>query len=80
MGNVQQNQNTNRAKISHMEVQVGNIPNKLKDYEQSLWLLIKESSNKMEQVTYNIFFIATNLGKHTNEEIMLSRGPSKRTR
>ena len=63
-----------------MEVHVGNIPNKLKDYEQNLWMLIKESGNKMEQVTSSICTSTASLGKQTNEEIISPGGPSKRTR
>ena len=64
---MQQNQDSDQVKISQMEVQVGNIPNKLKDYEQNLRLLIKESGNKMEQVTSSICVVATSLGKCANE-------------
>ena len=59
---------------------MGNIPDKLKDCEQNLWLLIKESGNKMEQVTSSICVATASLGKCTNEEIISLGGPSKRTR
>ena len=36
------------AKRTQMEVQIGNIPNKLKDYDQELCYLIKKSGQKME--------------------------------
>ena len=67
MENLQKNQDSNQVKINQMDVQVGNIPDKLKDYEQNLWLLIKESGDKMEQVTSNICAATTSLGKFTNE-------------
>ena len=54
IGKIQQDQDTNRAKILQMEVQVGNILKKLKEYEHELHLLIKESGNKMEQVTSSL--------------------------
>ena len=59
---------------------MGDIPKKLKDYEQNLRLLIKESGTKMEQVTSSICAAAASLGKRANEEITSSEGPSKRTR
>ena len=63
-----------------METQVGIIPKKLKEYEQGLQQLIKESGKNMEQVTSSLCAAAASLGKKTNEEIMSPRGPSKRTR
>ena len=49
-------------------------------YEQNLWMLIKESGTKMEQVTYGIYVAVASLGKRENEEIISLRGPRKRTR
>ena len=63
-----------------LEAQVGNIPDKLKEDEQDLQHLIKESGNKMEQVTSSLCVAAASLGKNNNEEIMSLGGPSKRTR
>ena len=45
---LQHNQEADRAMINHLEVQMGDIPKKLKDYEQNLRMLIKESGTKME--------------------------------
>ena len=59
---------------------MGDIPNKLKEYEKNLRMLIKESGTKMEQVTSSICVATTSLGKRANEEIISSEGPSKRTR
>ena len=59
---------------------MGDIPNKPKDYEQNLRILIKESGMKMEQVTSSICAIAASLGKRANEEISSPEGPSKRKR
>ena len=42
-------------------------------------MLIKESGNKMEQVTSSICVVVASLGKCTNEEIISPGGPSKRT-
>ena len=42
--------------------------------------MIKESSNKMEQVTSSLCAVAASLGKKNNEEIMSLGGPSKRTK
>lgn len=63
-----------------MEVQVINIPKKIKEYEHELCFLIKESGNKMEQVTSRLFAVAVSLGKKNNEEILSLGGPRKRTR
>lgn len=59
---------------------MGNIPNKLKDYGQNLRMLIKESGNKMEQVTCSICTTTASLGKCTNEEIISPGGFIKRTK
>lgn len=80
MEKVQQNQDMDCAKLSQMDVQLGNILDKLKDCEQNLCLLIKESGNKMEQVTSSFCVAAASSGKRTYEEIMSPGGPSKRTR
>lgn len=48
--NIQHNQDLDRVRMSQMELQVGNIPNQINDYEQKLRLFIKESGKKMEQV------------------------------
>ena len=77
---MQHNQEANQAKIIHLEVQMGDIPKKLKDYEKNLRMLIKESGTKMEQVTSCICTTTTSLGKRENEEIISSEGLSKRTR
>ena len=45
---LQQNQDSINAKLSQMDGQMGDIPNKLSNYEQNLKLLIKESGTKME--------------------------------
>ena len=45
---LQHNQEADRALISHLEIQMGDIHKKLKDYEQNLRILIKESGMKME--------------------------------
>ena len=71
---MQHNQELDRVKISQMEVQMGDIPNKLKDYEQNLWMLIKESGTKMEQVTSSICVATASLDKWENEEIISTRG------
>ena len=63
-----------------LEAQVENIPEKLKEYEQEIHLLIKESSNKMEQISSSLYVAMASLGKKNNEEIMSLGGPSKRTR
>lgn len=76
---VQKDHQTDQEKIVLLEAQVGNIPGKRKEYEQDLWHLIKESGNKMEQVTSSLCPATTSLGKKTNE-VMSSGGPSKRTR
>ena len=73
LDNVQQNQDIDHAKISQMEVQVGNFPKKLKDYEQNLQMSIKESSNKMEQVTSSIYAIAASLGNAQMERLYHQR-------
>ena len=77
---MQHNQETDCVKISQMEVQMGDIPNKLKDYEQNLRMLIKESGTKMEHVTSSICDVVASLGKQASEEIISLGGPSKRTR
>ena len=59
---------------------MGDIPKKLKDYEQNLRVLIRESGTKMEQVTSSIYVAAVALGKRVNEGTISSEGPSKRTR
>ncbi len=58
---------------------MGNILGKLKEYEQDLQQWIKESENKMEQVTSSLCAAITSLGKKTNEVVSMG-GPSKRTR
>ena len=58
---------------------MGNILEKLKEYEQDLQHVIKESGNKMEQVTSSLSAAMASLGKKTNE-VLSPRGPSKRTR
>ena len=80
IGKMKQDQDTNRAKILQLEVHVGNIPEKLKEYEHELYLLIKESGNKMEQVTSSLCVAAASLDKKNNEEIMSPSRPRKRTR
>ena len=77
---LQQNQDANRATINHLEVQMGDIPKKLKDYELNLKMLIKESGTKMEQVTSSICAAPASLEKRVKEETISSEGPSKRTR
>ena len=77
---MKKNQEIDRAKIGMLETQVGNIPKKLKEYEQGLWLLIKGSGKNMEQVTSSLCAVAESFRKKTNEEIMSLGGPSKRTR
>ena len=69
----------NNAKLSHLDGQMGDIPNKLRNYEQNLNLLIKESGIKMEQVTASLCAAAANLGKRGRVETTTA-GPSKRTR
>ena len=64
----------------HLEAQVGNIPKKLKEHEQDLRLLIRESGNNMEQVTSSLCAATMSLRKKKNEEIISLGGPSKRTR
>lgn len=88
MGKMQKDQDVERAKITQMEVQIGNILEKLKEYEQELRHLIRESGIKMEQITSSLCVAAASLGKKSNEEIMSfgntamgsPGGPSKRTR
>ena len=58
---------------------MGNNPKNLKKYKQDLRHPIKESGNKMEQVTSSLYVATTSLGKKTNE-VTSPRGPSKRTR
>ena len=77
---LQQNKDANRAIINHLEVQMGDIPKKLKDYELNLKMLIKESGTKMEQVTSSICATTASLEKRVNEETISSEGPSKRIR
>ena len=62
-----------------LEDYVRNIPKKLKEYEQDLQHVIKESGNKMEQVTSSLCAAMASLEKETNE-VLSPRGPSKRTR
>ena len=76
---LQQNQESIYAKLSHLDGQMGDIPNKLRNYEQNLNVLIKESGTKMEQVTASLCAAAANLGKRGREET-ITAGPSKRTR
>ena len=59
---------------------MGNIPKKLKEYEQGLQHQIKESGNNMEQVTSSLCVAVESLGRKKNEDIMSPKGPSKRTR
>ena len=80
LGKVQKDHDNDQAKFVLLEAQVGNIPRKLKEYEQDLQHLIKESGNKMKKVTSSLCAAVASLGKKTNEEIMSPRGPSKRTR
>ena len=77
---MQHNQDANQAIINHLEVQMGDIPKKLKDYELNLKMLIKESGTKREQVTSSICAAIESLKKRVNEETISSEGPSKRTR
>ncbi len=77
---MQHNQDADRAIINHLEVQMGDIPKKLKDYELNLRMLIKESGTKMEQVTSSICAAIASLGKRVNEDTISSKGLSKRTR
>ena len=76
---LQQNQESIYAKFSHLDGQMGDIPNKLRNYEQNLNVLIKESGTKMEQVTASLCAAAANLGKRGRVETTTA-GPSKRTR
>ena len=64
--------------MNHLEVQMGDIPKKFKDYEINLKILIKESGIKMEQVTSSICTATASLGNRVNEENISSDGPSKR--
>ena len=59
---------------------MGDIPNKLKDYEQNLKILIKVSGMKMKQVTSMICVADASLGKIANEEIITLEGPRNRSR
>ena len=54
LGKVQKDHKNDRAKLVLLEAQMGNILGKLKEYEEDLWHLIKESGNKMEQVTSSL--------------------------
>ena len=76
---LQHNQDSIHAKLSYLEDQMGDIPNKLRNYEQNLNVLIKESGTKMEQVTASLCAAAANLGKRGRVETSTA-GPSKRTR
>ena len=67
METMQHNQDTDHVKISQLEVQMGDIPNKLKDYEQNLRMLIKEIGTRMEQVTSSICAATASLSKRDNE-------------
>lgn len=75
-----QNQASINAKISNLDGQMGDIPEKLSNYEHKLKLLIKESGTKMDQVTVTICAAVASLGKRENEGITAAQGPSKRTR
>lgn len=44
---MQHKQDASRSIINQLEVQMGDIPKKLKDYELNLRMLIKESGTKM---------------------------------
>ena len=48
VGKMQKAQEADRPKIGSLESQVSNIPGKLKDYEQGLRKIIKESGKNME--------------------------------
>ena len=75
-----------RVMRAHLERQVGNIPDKLKEYELELRQLIKDSGQRMELVTSSLCTVVASLGKKSNVEIMSSDivgvkspgGPSKR--
>ena len=77
---LQQNQDSINARLSQLDGQMGDIPNKLNNYEHNLKLLIKESGTKMEQVTSSICAAAASLGKRVSEEITPAEGLSKRMR
>lgn len=59
---------------------MGDILKKLKDYEQNLRMLTKESGTKMEHVTSSTYATTASLGKRENEGTISLKGPSKRTR
>ena len=67
LGKVQKDHENDRAKLVLLETQVGNILEKLKEYEQDLRHLIKEIGNKMEQVNSSLCAAMASLGKKTNE-------------
>ena len=77
---MQYNQEIDRANISHLEEQMGDISKNIKDYKHNLRELIKESEIKMEHVTSSLCAAVASLGKRENEVIISSEGPSKRTR
>ena len=77
---LQNNQEIDRANISLLREQMGDIPKKLKDYELNLRDLIKESEIKMELDTSSLCAIAASLGKRENEVIISIEGLSKGTR
>ena len=79
LGKVQKDHENDWAKLVLLEAQVGNMPGKLKEYEQDLQHLIKGSGKKLEQVTSSLCAAANFLGKKTNE-VVSPGGPSKRTR
>ena len=67
---MQRDLNQEKIKRTQIENQVGNIPEKLNEYEMQLRQLIKDSGQKLEMVTSNLCVAAANLGKKSNEEIM----------
>ena len=88
MGVMQKELDVEQTKRAQMEVQIGNILENIKEYEKEIHYLIKESGQKMEQVTSSLCVGAASLGKKSYEEIMSPSyarmgnlgGPSKRTR
>jgi hypothetical protein len=67
-----QNQASINAKISNLDGPMGDIPDKLSNYEHKLKLLIKESGTKMDQVTATICAAVASLGKRENEGITVA--------
>ena len=59
---------------------MGNILEKLKEYKQEIYLLIRKSGNMMEQVTFILCAAVASFSKKNNEEIMSLGRPSKRTK